>query len=74
MDNSLYHPYINKDGKYVSGPAALNHYIYTVIGGLQNYHDETGEEYIRAFVKEHSDSVHEELAKKAKKRRFRVVS
>lgn len=74
MDKDLYHPYINKDGKLVSGTAALNHYIHTVKGGVQNYNDEIGAEYISDFIKERSDIINARLAKKAKRDRFRVVS
>ena len=42
MDKELYHPYVNKDGKLVSGTASLNHYIHTVKGNVQNYNDEIG--------------------------------
>lgn len=70
----LYHPYVNKQGKLVSGPAALNHYIYTVKGSVQEYNDEIGEAYIKSFVHEHSDIINEGLARKAQKDRFRVVS
>lgn len=74
MDKDLYHPYINKDGKLVSGTASLNHYIHTVKGGVQNYNDEIGAEYISDFIKERSDIINARLAKKAKRDRFRVVS
>lgn len=67
----LYHP---KQGKRVNGSAALNHYIHTVNGGVQEYNDEIGEAYIKAFVNEHSDIINEGLARKAQKDRFRVVS
>lgn len=74
MDKDLYHPYVNDDGKRVNGAAALNHYIYTTKGGVQPYNDEIGIEYITNFVKEHSDSIHEAMAKKARKDRIKVVS
>lgn len=74
MDKDLYHPYINDDGRLVSGSAALNHYIYTVKGGLPNYQDEIGEEYIHEWVKQNSDIIREGLAKKAKRERFKIVS
>lgn len=74
MDKELYHPYTNKSGKRVNGTAALNHYIHTVKGGVQNYNDEIGMEYISEFVKEHSDIINERLIHKAKRDKFRVVS
>jgi hypothetical protein len=74
MNKNIYHPYTNSDGKRVNGAAALNHYMYTVKGGVQNYHDEIGAEYIAEFVKEHSDIIHDGLAKKAERERFRIVS
>lgn len=74
MDKELYHPYINNDGKLVSGTASLTHYINTVKGGVQNYNDEIGAAYISEFVKEHSDIINAWLAQKAKRDRFKIVS
>ena len=74
MDKDLYHPYMNENGKMVRGSAALNHYIFTEKGGLINYHDEIGEAYVKAFIKNVSSEVNADLAKKAKRKRFRVVS
>lgn len=74
MDKELYHPYTNKNGKRVNGSAALNHYIFTEKGGLINYHDEIGEAYVKAFIKNVSAEVNADLAKNAKRKRFRVVS
>ena len=73
MDKDLYHPYINENGKLVHGPAALNHYIYTVKGGLPEYMDEVGEAYVHAWITQHSDSIRESLAQKARRDRFKVV-
>lgn len=70
----LYHPYINKVGKLVSGTAALLHHIFTVKNGLLDYHDEVGEAYVKAFIKNVSADVNAELAKQAKRDRFKVVS
>lgn len=67
MDKELYHPYKNEKDKRVNGAAALAHYIFTVKGGLQEYHDEIGEAYISAFVKANSDIINDGLARKAKK-------
>lgn len=66
MDKELYHPYTNDDNTRVNGAAALSHYIFTVKGGLQEYHDEIGEAYISAFVKANSDIINDGLAQKAK--------
>lgn len=67
MDKNLYHPYVNKDGKLVSGAASLNHYIHTVKGSVQNYNDEIGAEYVSKFVEVYSDVINAGLAKKAKR-------
>ena len=73
-NKDLYRPYLNKNGKMVHGAAALNHYIYTVKGSIQNYHDEIGTAYISEFVKEHSDVINAGLVKTAKKSKFKSVS
>lgn len=65
--------YINKNGKRVSGSAAFNHYVYTEKGGIQNYNDEVGMEYLKEFVRQNSDIINEGLAKKARKSRFKAV-
>lgn len=65
--------YTNKNGKRVSGSAAFNHYVYTEKGGIQNYNDEVGTEYLKEFVRQNSDIINEELAKKARKSRFKAV-
>ena len=39
--------YVNQNGKRVSGSAAFNHYVYTEKGGVQNYNDEVGMEYLK---------------------------
>ncbi|CUP63960.1 Uncharacterised protein [[Ruminococcus] torques] len=72
-NKELCHPYLNSNGKMVHGAAALNHYIHTVKGGVQNYNDEIGIEYITSFVKEHSDIINAGYAEKAKRERFRVI-
>lgn len=73
MNKNLYHPYINSKGKRVNGSAALNHYIHTVKGGVQEYNDEIGEAYIKDFVKAHSDIINSGLAQKAKRNNFKIV-
>lgn len=74
MNKNLYHPYVNDNGKLISGAAAFNHHVFTEMGGVQKYNDEIGMEYITAFVNENSDIINEGLAKKAQKKRFKVVS
>ena len=74
MDKDLYHPYMNENGKIVHGAASLNHYIFTEKGGLINYHDEIGEAYVKAFIKMFLLKLMPILPKKAKRKRFRVVS
>lgn len=70
MDKDLYHPYMNENGKIVHGAASLNHYIFTEKGGLINYHDEIGEAYVKAFIKNVSAEVNADLAKKSKAETF----
>lgn len=71
-NKELYHPYRNKNGKMVYGAAALNHYIHTVKGGIQNYNDEIGLEYLSEFVKEHSDIINANLVKKPKETNLKL--
>lgn len=65
--------YVNQNGKRVSGSAAFNHYVYTEKGGVQNYNDEVGMEYLKEFVRQNSDIINEGLTKKARKSRFKAV-
>lgn len=65
--------YVNQNGKLVSGSAAFNHYVYTEKGGIQNYNDEVGYEYLKEFILQKSDSINEGLARKARKSRFKAV-
>lgn len=65
--------YINQKGKKVSGAAAFNHHVYTEKGGIQNYNDSVGEEYIKAFIRANSDIINKGLEKKAKRNRFKAV-
>lgn len=65
--------YVNQNGKRISGSAAFNHYVYTEKGGVQNYNDEVGMEYLQEFVRQNSDIINEGLAKKARKSRFKAV-
>lgn len=73
MNKELYHPYVNDKGKRVNGSASLNHYIHTVKGGVQNYHDEIGAAYIADFIKTRSDIINDGLAQNAKKAKFKVI-
>jgi hypothetical protein len=65
--------YTNKNGKKVSGSAAFNHHVYTEMGGVQKYNDSVGEEYVKAFIRQNSDIINDNLEKKAKRRKFKVV-
>lgn len=69
----LDYSYINKNGKKVSGAAATSHVIYTVHGGLQNYHDAIGIEYIKDFVNAHSDFINTKIIATIKRKKFKVV-
>lgn len=73
MNKNLYHPYVNQSGKSVHGAAALNHYIFTEKGSLQNYNNEIGEAYISEFVRAHSDIINAGLAQQDQRKMFRVV-
>ena len=65
--------YTNKKGKKVSGAAAFNHHVYTEMGGVQNYNDSVGEEYVKAFIRANSDIINDGLEKKAKYNRFKRI-
>lgn len=65
--------YVNENGKKVSGSAAFNHHVYTEKGGIQNYNDSVGEEYVKAFIRENSDIINDGLEKKVKSSRFKAV-
>lgn len=65
--------YTNKKGKRVSGSAAFNHHVYTEMGGIQNYNDSVGAEYIKAFINANSDSINDNIVKNAKRKKFKVV-
>lgn len=69
----LNYSYINDAGKKISGAAATLHEIYTVHGGLQNYHDFIGKNYITAFVNAHSDIINAEIEATTKRNQFKVV-
>lgn len=72
-DKDLCHPYVNENGKHVSGAAALSHYIHTVKVGVQNYNDEIGGAYITAFIDAHTDIINAELIARSRRDKFKVV-
>lgn len=65
--------YINDNGKKVSGAAATLHEIYTNHGGVKNYNDHIGIEYILEFVSSHSDIINEGIETKSRRKKLRVV-
>lgn len=65
--------YRNNKGKRVSGAAAFAHYVFTEKGGIQEYNDEIGMEYIKAFVKQNSDDINNGIIRKAKRKLFKVI-
>ena len=71
VNRELYHPYLNDDGKWVNGNASLLHYI-KECNGLQNYHDEIGGAYIKAFVKAHSEIINADIAQRARRGRLKA--
>ena len=72
MNNELYHPYINKNGKKVNANAALLHHIKNV-GCIKAYNDEIGEEYIKYFISHHPDEINANIIAKNKRSKFKVV-
>lgn len=65
--------YINDNGKLVAGSAAILHYIYTVMGGIENYNDSVGEVYINKFVKHVSVEANKHIERNMKKKRFKAL-
>lgn len=49
--------YINDDGRKVGGTAAVLRKIFTEMGGLQNYNDMVGEQYIKTFISDQANAV-----------------
>lgn len=70
---NLNYSYTNENGKTVSGAAATLHEIYTVNGGLQNYHDSIGKAYIDAFVNSSSDIINAVIKAASKRKYLKVV-
>ncbi len=73
MDRKYDYRFINKDGKLVAGPASVLHQIYSVKGGLQEYNDWVGEEYIKAFIRQNSEEVNDELEAEARRSQLKLV-
>ena len=65
--------YINDNGKKIGGAAAFNHYVYTVKGGVKNYNDEVGEQYIKAFINSNSEVINNSLQRNINRSKFKVV-
>lgn len=65
--------YKNKNGKWVYGAPAFNHYVYTVKGGVQEYNDEVGTEYIRDFIEYRSDSINTKIERKVRKSQLKAI-
>ena len=70
---SLDFSYVNNNGKKVNGAAAFNHYVYTVKGGIENYNNEIGEEYIKLFINYNSEIINNSIQRNVSKSRFEVV-
>ena len=51
---------MNKNGKKINSDR-FNNYVYTQKGGIQNYNDEVGIEYIKAYIAQHPDFINAEL-------------
>ena len=65
--------YTNKNGKRISGTAAFLHHVFTEKGGIQEYNDSVGAEYIKAFIAAHSDNINHNIEKNAKRKYFNVI-
>lgn len=73
MSKKIDFSYVNTKGKKVSGAAAFNHHVYTIKGGVQEYNDEVGYEYLKSFIEQNSDILNTKLEKNARKSRFKAV-
>lgn len=73
MGKNLDYSYVNENGKRVSGSAAFNHHVFTEQGGIQNYNDSVGAEYIKAFIESNSDAINRKLTNNARKRRMKKI-
>lgn len=73
MSKAIDFSYVNHNGKKVNGAAAFNHYVYTEKGGIQNYNDEVGFEYIKEFVRQCSPQINDNLEKQIRRSRFKAV-
>jgi len=65
--------YINDKGRKVSGPPATIHFIYTEMGGVENYNDYVGEKYIRQFLRHQSENINREIERDAKRKKYKIV-
>lgn len=73
MDKKRDYRYPNENGKLVTGSASVLHQIYSVKGGLKEYNDWIGEEYIKAFVQQASDEINDELIAEARRSQLKLV-
>lgn len=73
MSKKCDYRYQNKNGKLVTGPASVLHQIYSVKGGLQEYNDWIGEEYVKAFIQQMSDEINDELVAEARRNQLKLV-
>ena len=73
MDRKNDYRFINNDVKLVAVPASDLHQIYIVKGGLQEYNDWVGEEYIKAFIRQNSEEVNDELEAEARRSQLKLV-
>lgn len=68
----LYNPYINDNGRKVSGTAAHLHHIHEC-GGLENYNKEIVESAVNTLVENNILSINENIIKDAKKKQFKKI-
>lgn len=73
MSNKTNFSYNNSKGQKVSGSAAFLHHVYTEKGGIKQYNEEVGLEYLKEFVREHSDSIYSRIVSNSKRKKFKVV-
>lgn len=71
--NKLDFSYVNADGTTVSGSAAFIHHVYTECGGVDNFVNGIVLEYLKDFVKEHSEMITPIYNKQIKKSRLKAM-
>ncbi len=71
-EKDLYNPYINDNGRKVSGTAAHLHYIHEC-GGLENYNKKIVKNAINTLVDDNILSINENIIKNAKKEQFKKI-